>query len=355
MSSIAPTADATPRSGTLFLSVLAAALGVVLWAYWPNLREMAYSWSHNAEYSHGWLVPVFAAFLLWLRRDRLQLDRISPSWWGALLLVAGAALRLAGARHNYEWVDAISLLPTLAGLCLLIGGGAAWRWAWPAILFLFFMVPLPFSLAKAMSMPLQTLATISSTFLLQTFGMPAVAEGTTIRINEAQIGIVEACSGLRMLVVFFALSTGMVMVIKAPLPDKLFLVASSVPIALTANIIRITVTGMLHEMVDSDVANIFFHDVAGWLMMPLALGMLWLELKVLAKLFVEAPRAQARTPRNNHSRPSAPPVPRPRPARPRAARRPSDLPPEAREPAALSQPQQQSSATGKVSPQGASA
>jgi exosortase len=355
MTSPTSTADATPRPGPLFLSVLAAVLGIVAWAYWPNLREMAYSWSHNAEYSHGYLVPGFAALLLWLRREKLQLDRISPSWWGALLLAIGVALRLMGARHNFEWFDAISLLPTLAGLCLLIGGWETWRWAWPAIIFLFFMVPLPFSLAKVMSMPLQTLATISSTFLLQTFGMPAVAEGTTIRINEAQIGIVEACSGLRMLVVFFALSTGMVMVIRAPLPDKLFLVASSVPIALTANILRITVTGMLHEMVDSDVANIFFHDVAGWLMMPLALGMLWLELKVLAKLFVEAPRAQARTPRGNRNRPAAPPVPRPRPARPRAARRPVDLPPEASEPAALTQPQDQTSATGQISPQGASA
>src|SRR5262249_49418232 len=147
---------------------------------------------------------------------------------------------------------------------------------WPAILFLFFMVPLPFTVATLLSAPLQGLATVCSTFVLQTLGLPALAEGNIIRINDAHIGIVEACSGLRMLVVFFALSTGMALLIKAPLGDKLFLVASSVPIALVANILRITITGMLHEMVSSEIANIFFHDVAGWLMMPLALVMLWL-------------------------------------------------------------------------------
>src|SRR5258708_3103604 len=115
------------------------------------------------------------------------------------------------------WGDHSSLLFWLAGRRGLIGGWGAWRWNWPSILFLFFMIPLPFSVATAMSGPLQTLATICSTFLLQTLGLPALAEGNIIRINDAQIGIVEACSGLKMLVVFFALSTGMARVTSAPL------------------------------------------------------------------------------------------------------------------------------------------
>jgi exosortase/archaeosortase family protein len=86
-------------------------------------------------------------------------------------------------------------------------------------------------------------------------------------------------------------------VIKAPLADKLVVVASSVPIALAANIIRITITGIMHELVSGEAANIFFHDVAGWFMMPLALGMMWLELRILEKLFVPVPGTAPHAPR----------------------------------------------------------
>jgi exosortase len=302
----APLPTPAPRPGTWFYVALATPLIVLMWAYWPNLGEMANAWANRAQYSHGYLVPAFAALLLWLRREQLDLRSMRPTLWGAAVLLVAVAMRAYGTYKHRVWLDSVSLLPALAALTMLFGGWSALRWAWPSILFLFFMIPLPFSVANSMSGPLQLLATECSTFLLQTFGLPALAEGTTIRINDATIGIVEACSGLKMLVVFFALSTGMVMVIKAPLPDKLFVVASSIPIALAANIIRITITGVMHELVNGEAANVFFHDVAGWFMMPLALGMMWVELKVLEKLFVPVARGIAPPPRGR-SQPTAPP------------------------------------------------
>ena len=115
-----------------------------------------------------------------------------------------------------------------------------------------------------------------------------LAEGNIILVDEHKIGIVEACSGLRMLVVFFALATGLVLVVNRPWPDKLILVASAIPIALIANVIRVIITGLLYvNVTDSKVAHVFFHDVAGWIMMPLALGMMWVEMKILQHLLVE--------------------------------------------------------------------
>jgi hypothetical protein len=51
------------------------------------------------------------------------------------------------------------------------------------------------------------------------------------------------------------------------------------------------VTGVLHKTVGSRVADVVFHDLAGWLMMPLALGMLWAELRLLAWVVREVPVA----------------------------------------------------------------
>lgn len=293
-----PAATTTPdRSFRLApLVPLVLPLLCLLWAYWPTLVELAATWSHNPQYQHGFLVPVFAAFLLYQRRDKLDAAALRPSLWGLLPLAVGLGLRLIGGYRYYNSLDSISLVPCIAGLVLLIGGWAAWRWAWPAVLFLGFMIPLPYRYAVAMSGTLQWIATLSSTFILQTLGLPALAEGNVILLNENQIGIVEACSGLRMLVVFFALAAAVVMVTTRPWLDKLVILASAIPIALLSNILRVTATGLMYEMGYSEMANHFFHDVAGYFMMPLALGMLWIEVKLLAALVIEAPARQARTP-----------------------------------------------------------
>ena len=64
------------------------------------------------------------------------------------------------------------------------------------------------------------------------------------------------------------------------------IVLSAVPIALVANTSRITVTGILHELIGSKAAHVVFHDLAGLLMMPLALGLLVAELGILDRLLI---------------------------------------------------------------------
>jgi exosortase len=298
-----------PTSPLLLAAGLLAGLGAVLWSFWTTLGEASQRWAHDAQYSHGYLVPVFAVLLLWLRRKRLDRATAGPSWWGMPVLLAGIAARLAGVYFSLDWLEGVALLPCVAGVCLAAGGWAAWRWAWPAVLFLFFMIPLPHRVAVAAAEPLQRLATVASCYALQTLSLPAVPEGNVILLNDARIGIVEACSGLRMLVVFFALSSAVALVIRRPLWERLVLVGSAVPIALFSNLVRITATGVLHETAGRDFANDFFHDLGGWLMMPFALALLWLELKVLARLLLDtAPAGPVRVGLPG----AAAPAPRPR-------------------------------------------
>jgi exosortase len=309
---------------------LAVPLGCTVWAFWTTLLDLAQTWNNNPQYSHGFLVPAFAVILLWLRRDKLDWSALCPSYWGLLLLLAALGVRLAGTFGYYIWLDPISIVPCVAALVLLFGGRAAWRWAWPAVLFLCFMIPLPYRVANALSGPLQWLATVTSTFFMQVFGLPALAEGNVILLNEHQIGIVEACSGLRMLVVFFALATAVVLVIQRHWIDKALILASAIPIALISNIIRVTITGVMYEFGQSEMANAFFHDVAGWIMMPLALGMLWVELKVLSHLFIDLPAPPPPAPREPAPRRAAAnkPAGAPRPRRPRANRAAKEKAPE---------------------------
>lgn len=281
--------DLAPKVNSKALLIAGLLAGAALWAYWTTLATLADRWSWDPQYSHGYLVPVFAAYLLWVRYDRRLMQTTSGNILGLFLLGLAVALRLAGAYYYYSYFDQISLVPCVAGLFLLAGSWPAFFWSLPAVGFLVFMVPLPDRVAYAMSGPMQTLATQVSTFTLQVIGMPAIAEGNVILLNEIELGIVEACSGLRMLVVFFALSTAVAMMIKKPLWEKLLIASSAIPIALVSNILRIVVTGLFYDAFGSNFGGAFFHDLAGWLMMPLGLVFLGIELWILKSLLIERP------------------------------------------------------------------
>jgi exosortase len=277
--------------------LVSAGLGAALvWAYWPTFVEMAARWSHEAQYSHGYLVPFFAAFLVYARRDRLAKCTPKVSWVGGLtLLVVAAVMRLSAAYFYLSALDALSLLPCVAGLVLLLGGWGVFAALWPAVAFLAFMLPLPFRVETALAAPLQRISTMVSTYTLQTFGFPALADGNVIRVKEHSIGVVEACSGLSMMMVFFALATAFVLLVNRPMLDKILLLISAVPIAIISNVARITVTAVLYETVNSEAADRFFHDFAGLLMMPLALLLLGLEVWILNHLLVEPEKRKLMT------------------------------------------------------------
>lgn len=290
-----PNAAALKRRWFVSLSLVSLA---VIWSYLPTLVEMGMKWESDPQYSHGWLVPVFVIALLWIRRDQLRVERLSPNYWGILLLLASLGLRLFGTFYHYLWFDAISIVPTLLSLAFLLGGFEAIRWSWSALLFTVFMVPLPFSVEQALREPLRNIGTVTSTYALQTVGLPAVSEGNVIIISEGEeehrLGVEEACSGLRMLVIFFALSTAVAILSDRPLWERIFIICCAVPIALISNIIRITATGILYVTVNAEVAKMVFHDLAGWLMMPLALAMLWLLNWILGNLFIDEERMNVR-------------------------------------------------------------
>jgi len=264
-------------------TILVIALVTVVWAYWTTLAEVVERWWIDPQFSHGFLVPIFAGYLLWMRRTHLMAAELRPSWWGVGIILIAVAMRMTGYFLYQPWLDTGSLLFCLAGIVAACGGRRALVWASPAILFLCFMLPLPYRFQTVMGGSLQRIATLLSTYALQTLGVPAVSEGNVIHLTFAQLGVVEACNGLSMLITFFALSTAVAIVSSRSLLEKVVIVLSALPIAVLANVARITATGLLLEAAKSELARAVFHDLAGWLMMPLALAMLLVELSVLAR------------------------------------------------------------------------
>ena len=180
-----------------------------------------------------------------------------------------------------------TFVPALAGVFLLVGGWQTFRWAWAPIAVLIFMFPLPDEATRYLLGPLQTLATMVSTFALQTLGLDAFREGNKIVLGDMQVlGVVDACSGLRMLTIFIWLALMIVLVCDGAWWENAVIMASAVPIALIVNSIRITVTGVMYT-INPAMAEKIFHDWAGYFMMPLALVLLFGLQQVLSLLVVD--------------------------------------------------------------------
>jgi exosortase len=269
---------------------LLGAFGVVAWAFWPTLEFLYSKWSNDPQYSHGFLVPLFSAFLIY-RTVRLSRDTwlSQPAPLLACLLVAAAMIMrfVAGGLLFYQ-LDAAAMLVTLTAVVLLFAGyRGAWR-AMPALLFLCFMVPLPYEVERNVGGPLRIVATQASTFVLQTLGQPAIAEGNTILIDHHTLEVAEACSGLKMLVTFAAFAVGAVLIGQRIWIEKLIVMLGIVPIAVIANVLRIAATGVSYSIAGDNKATMnFLHDLYGWLMMPVGLGLLGLQLWFLNRLVVK--------------------------------------------------------------------
>jgi exosortase len=266
----------------------AALAGLIGWAYYPTLAFMAGKWVGDPQYSHGFLVPLFSAYLLYRGRQ-------TPGPWfseplplvGGAVLAAAILMRAAAGGLLFYQLDAASLLVALVGCVVTLGGKRLLARTWPAIAFLIFMFPLPFELERDVGGPLKVVATEASTFLLQTCGLPAVSEGNVILIDEIKLGVVDACSGLKMLMTFAAFSVGAVLLARRTAFEKLMVLLGIVPVALLTNVVRITATGASLTLTSDKDAAAFLHDLYGWLMMPAGLGLLALELWVLNRLVVK--------------------------------------------------------------------
>jgi exosortase len=266
-------------------------VGVLGWVYWPTLRELYDTWSNNPEYSHGMLVPFFALFLLY---KRAALPAAATDSWpiiGFGTLILAIAMRLAGSATSFLPLEGLSFVLCLAALAMLAGGRAAVGRCWPPIVFLLFMIPLPYEASRLMGAELQRVGTIVSTFLLRCCGQPAIAEGNRILISDVTLNVVEACSGLRMLVTFFAFAVAAALLIERHWIVKALVLGSAIPIALATNVLRITATGLahvwLHDSPSKGRVLEVIHDFNGWMMMPVGLTFLLLELWLFKHLLIE--------------------------------------------------------------------
>jgi exosortase len=211
------------------------------------------------------------------------------------LLATILAVRAVAYEGSYQWVETATILPVIACLIWNFGGVPLLLRAWPAIVFLVFMLPLPNAINAMISLPLQKIATSGSCFLLQLSGFWVIQAGNVLNIKTPfltqenpfgmrALDVALACNGLKMLMCLAATVTATIVLIPLPTWKRLTLLVSAVPIAMISNMIRIVATGWCYYFIEGEAATEWAHDISGWLMMPLALVLVGLELSLLAWL-----------------------------------------------------------------------
>ena len=268
----------------LATALVVSALGLA-WAYAPSFATLVDRWRRDDNYSHGFFVLPIAAAILWRRRARLDGLALAPSGWGVAALVALLAARAWLFERNDQWLELATIPPAAASVALALGGRGLLGWAWPAVAFSCFMLPLPSPLHTALAGPLQALATLGSVTLLRATGLPVISEGNVIIVGGERLEVARACNGLSMLLSFATLVAAMVALVARPPRERVALILGIVPVALLCNVLRIAATAWATHLAGHAVEAA--HDWAGLAMMPAALALMWLEVRVLSWVFVE--------------------------------------------------------------------
>ncbi|HXG02279.1 MAG TPA: exosortase/archaeosortase family protein [Candidatus Binatia bacterium] len=217
-----------------------AALALALYA--PLVPDLAREWSEFPSLSHGFAIPLIAAYLAWIRRDRLARTPVRPSLLGLPLLVAGLAALVIGVLGQEPFVARLSLPLTLGGLVWFVAGGAVARLLWVPIAYLFFMVPLPWSTLKLVMYQSRLLDAAVSAELVRWLGVPVFRDGFMLHLPALTLEVADDCSSIPAIAALLSLGVAYAYFSPRPAAYRGLLIAATLPIAIFSNIVRITTT-----------------------------------------------------------------------------------------------------------------
>jgi exosortase D (VPLPA-CTERM-specific) len=269
---------------------LLAAL-LIAGAYWDGLSNLVFRWTQREEYSHGFFIPLIAAWLLWQRREALIASLGRPSLLGVPLLLVALALLVLGELSAVFVLIHISIVILLLGLALLVGGPSFLKVAAIPLFFLLFAIPMPYFIDAQLSWGLQLVSSELGTAILRLMGVPVHLQGNLIDLGSYQLQVVEACSGLRYLYPLLSLGFLAAYLFSAPVWQRALVFLSVVPITVFMNSFRIAVIGVLVNTWGTQSAEGFLHFFEGWVIFMGCALLLLLEIWLLDRLNARRPIA----------------------------------------------------------------
>lgn len=278
---------------TYIKAVIIAAAVCLL--FHTQLYSIVHRWINDSSWSHGFIIPLFSLYFINQKKKEILSTEFKPNYFGLLcLLLCVVAYPMFLFVYRFGYFMSLMIIPTIGAIVLFLGGWKLIKYTWLPILYLFFAIPLPAKLYNDITIPLRSHdAQIAAMLLNMVKGLEANASGVVIDIVyngvrlEPGLDVAEACSGMRLLMAFVALGVAMAYLHYRPAWQRLILLASTVPIAIFCNIIRVVTTAFIYVLWDPMYAQGVYHDALGILMLPLAFGLYGLLAWFMSNIFVE--------------------------------------------------------------------
>ncbi len=285
-------AAAAIRAGVVALCFFAVFYNVFL--------DLQYTWIHDADWSHGWIIPLFSLWFLYQNWEKIRRMPVQGTWIGLPIMLGGLLGYLAAlfGLIPYFYFRPVAMLICLLGIVIFLCGLPVMRYAWVSWAYLFFAVPLPKRLYFQLTDPLRRLAaTVSAATLNLVPNLDVQRKGSILEyMYNGQFGVLgveDACSGMRSTITLCALGVAVAFMSDRPVWHRVIMVASCIPIATFCNILRVMITCVLYIFVDPEYATGTYHTALGLVMLLLAFGLFSGLGWVLNNLVVEEDEAEA--------------------------------------------------------------
>jgi exosortase D (VPLPA-CTERM-specific) len=275
----------SPQTGATRAWILGfASVLLAIVAFSGALLELVRRWTTQEEYSHGFLIPVITAWLLWTRRETLLASIGRPAWTGAVLILLAMGMHVIGVLSAIFILSQLAFVTALLGITLAVGGFSLLRAAFVPIIFLIFAIPLPYFIDANLSLQLQLVSSQLGVFFIRLFQIPVYLDGNIIDLGTYKLQVVDACSGLRYLFPLASLSFLAAYLFHAPIWQRALVLFSSIPITIVMNGFRIGVVGVTVNQWGPQMAEGVLHFFEGWIIFISSALLLTAEMYFLARL-----------------------------------------------------------------------
>ncbi|OGQ89482.1 MAG: exosortase [Deltaproteobacteria bacterium RIFOXYC2_FULL_48_10] len=270
------------KKQTLFqIFILTAAF---LFVYQKAILKLISDWSTDPNFSHGFLIPFVALYMIWYKKNELAEVSFKPSLAGIIVIIGGMLIHVAGNLGSELFLMRFSMIITLSGIIIYFCGFEIFKRILVPIAYLIMMIPIPAILWNQVAFPLQLFSAQISAQAINLLNIPVFREGNILHLANTSLEVVDACSGIRSLTSLLALTGAFAFLAPLSTFKKWVLFLSAVPIAVAVNVIRLTITGAMAAWIGPETAHGFLHDMSGLIIFGAALILVYLVFIIEMKI-----------------------------------------------------------------------